>query len=100
MSFEEEIKIENKTRNQEWFLESRKREFNGENIYTDFCLHCNCNNKERTEENFNDWLNKETIEINFWQLKHIKEKYFDYKYNFIENKKWEIKKNGKIYGKR
>ena len=94
MTFGQQLIMENRFRNDKWQRENRKREINGENIYTDFCVYCNCylDNESKTDtKQFDKWLKQENRFINFWQLKYLREKYFGYKYTYIhENQKWEI----------
>lgn len=96
MSFEEEIRIENRTRTEKWFRENKIEELKGEHIYTEFCVWCNCykDNETKTNETaFRDWLNVNEKKLTFWQEKHLYEKYFGYTYNYNhKNKQWEIEK--------
>lgn len=96
VSFEElynEIHEENLKKDREEYLQ---RKLNGELVYLDFCIWCNAYHKgegKNDPELFGTYLKETNTELNFWQKKHIAEKYFGwiYEWNVFEEK-WNIKK--------
>ena len=82
------------------YLEEQKmRRINAEPFYTDFICWCNAFNHGEGQNDakiFAKFLKEENIELNFWQKKHLAEKYFGYFYawNGLEEK-WEILKKEK-----
>lgn len=68
----------------------------GEFIYIDFKCWCNAYNKGEGKNDakvFAKFLKEEQIEINFWQKKHLAEKYFGYEYEYdYTNNKWKIRR--------
>ena len=94
MELYEELRIENHDRNQEWHFNAHKRTTNGENIYVEYLVYCNCYGASRNDFNsFQAWLETTKHKLTFWQEKHLKEKYFGYKYTYDnENKTWGIEK--------
>ena len=88
----EEVEKLNKKAEEEF----RQRILNGESVYLDFCIWCNAYHKGEGKNNpelFGTYLKENNTELNFWQKKHIAEKYFGwiYEWNVFENK-WNIKK--------
>lgn len=96
MTFKQELEVANKERLKEEKNKAFRRKINGEKIYTQYCVWCNgyANEKSKTNENeFKEWLKKERYELTFWEEKHLREKYFGYKYTYNhEKQKWEIEK--------
>lgn len=96
MTFEQELRLENRLRQEREHNAILKRKINGETIYSLYCVWCNAYGTEemKTNENcFKEWLNQEREELTFWQEKHLREKYFGYKYTYDnKNQKWEIVK--------
>ena len=83
MTFKSEIKKANEQRLREDRKHRLEREINGEKIYTLYCVWCNsyANEESKTNEDcFKKWLKQEREELTFWQEKHLREKYFGYKY--------------------
>ena len=96
MTFEEEIRILQRERQKKETQERQRNENLGENVYTQYCLYCNAYLTEESktnEEQFMAWLKKKWKMLNFFQLKHLREKYFGYKYTYDNEKQgWEIEK--------
>ena len=95
-TFEElynEIHEENLKKDREKYLQ---RTLNGESTYLDFCIWCNAYHKGECKNNpelFGTYLKETNTELNFWQKKHIAEKYFGWVYEWdCYNEKWSIKK--------
>lgn len=69
---------------------------NGEHIYLSYCVWCNAFNNfkgKNDAKTFARFLISTNTKLNFWQKKHLAEKYFNYKYNYdYDNKKWNISK--------
>ena len=73
-----------------------KREVNGDNIYLDYCIWCNCSDRVKDKKNmavFGEWIKREHISLTQKQRQHIAEKHFGVKvvYNYDKNL-WEIAK--------
>ena len=69
---------------QEENTKSQNRKFLGENIYTLFCVWCNAFNNNNGKNNiklFERFLSQENYQVNDYQLKYLKEKYFKGKDN-------------------
>ena len=99
-TFEEQIRIENRCRNEKWAWETHLKEVRGEYIYLDFCVWCNCqgdDGKLRSSERvFAEWLKRENRTLTEYQRRWIAENHFGWQFTWNEEKKeWESRKNGK-----
>ena len=95
-TFEEQLRIEHNNSIQRESWERHFKQVRGEYIYVNFCVWCNAfnNGNGKTDAKlFARFLKEQEIELNFWQRKHLAEKYFGYKYKFDRKKSdWEITK--------
>lgn len=97
-SFEEQIKIENKCNNDKWEWDRHCAATRGEDIYTAFCLWCNCqgdiDNKLRSNSQvFANWLKRHNITLTDYQRRCIAENHFGWKFTWNSDlNKWEEKK--------
>jgi hypothetical protein len=93
-TFEEMAQDEHEIRRKEAKRELEKFFLMGENHYTKFCVWCNAFYKGKGKNDahlFAKFLEEEKVELNFWQKKHLAEKYFGYDYQYdSNNKKWKI----------
>lgn len=65
-------------------------ENNGENAFIEFKLFCNAFGKQQNQANFIEWEKKNPL--NFWQKKHLFQKYFNYVFEYDHDKeKWNAK---------
>lgn len=99
MTFEEQIRIERQIRNNKWAYDRHCAEVRGEDIYTDFCLWCNCQGDDgklrANEKVFANWLKSRKISLTFWQRKWIAENHFGWQFTWNEEKnEWESRKSG------
>ena len=95
MSFNELATEIHNERQAQRYYDYNQREINGDNIYLDYCIWCNCNNRVCDKKNmteFGAWLKSEQISLTNYQRKHIAKKHFgaEIEYNYKTNK-WEIK---------
>lgn len=63
-----------------------------ETEYALFSVWCRINEIEPTENNFKIYVKENSKDFNFWESKYIYETYFNYKFNY-ENNKWHCIKN-------
>lgn len=97
-SFEEQCRIEQKTRQEQWYWQNHCNKARGIYIYTDFCVWCNCqgdtNHKlRRSAKAFANWLKNEKIVLTEYQRQCIATKYFGWEFYWNEKEsKWESKK--------
>lgn len=72
------------------------RNLSGKNDYTMFRIWCDAyysREKVKDVKLFGKYLKEEGIELTFWQLKYLAEKYFGYKYKYdVKTEKWTIEK--------
>lgn len=94
--FEKMIAEEHEIRTRQEREQMHLRKITGENQYTDFCLWCNAFNKgqgKNDNQTFKRYMQEQNITLNFWQKKHLAEKYFGYEYKFDnDSRKWFIMK--------
>ena len=94
--FEQMIAEEYEIRIKKEREEKLMRALKGEDQYTDFCLWCNAFNKGQGKNDlktFKRYLKETNSTINFWQGKHLAEKYFGFEYNWDnDTRKWIISK--------
>jgi hypothetical protein len=77
--------LEEKKREQER-KDNELRKINGEDVYIYFCVWCNAFNNSNGKNNiklFERFLSQENYQVNDYQLKYLKEKYFKGKDNEI-----------------
>ena len=97
-TFEEQIRIENRNRNEKWAWERHCKEVRGGDIYLDFCIWCNCqgdtDNKLRNSARvFAEWLKRENRTLTEYQRRWIAENHFGWQFTWNEEKKeWESRK--------
>ena len=97
-TFEEQIIIENRSRNEKWAWERHLREVRGEDIYTDFCVWCNCQGDtdyklRNNERAFAEWLKQENRTLTEYQRRWIAENHFGWQFTWNEEKnEWESRK--------
>ncbi len=88
-----EIHEENLKKSKEEFTQRR---LNGDSVYLDFCVWCNAYHKGEGKDDpvlFGAYLKETGQDLNFWQKKHIAEKYFGWIYEWnVYEEKWDIKK--------
>lgn len=84
----------NKERLAKQHARARNKAINGENIYIKFvtwCLAFKGDKAVNSPNVFAEFLKAENIELDFWQRKHIAEKYFGYRFTWNSQKsEWEI----------
>lgn len=97
-SFEEDIRIENKCKNDKWEWDRHCATTRGEDIYTDFCLWCNCQDGdvEKLKTNaqvFAKWIKSRNITLTDYQRRCIAENHFGWQFTWnSEKNEWEGKK--------
>lgn len=96
-TFEEQIRIENRCRNEKWAWEVHCREIRGENIWVDFCVWCNCQGDDgklrASARAFAEWLKRENRTLTEYQRRWIAENHFGWQFTWNEEKKeWESRK--------
>jgi hypothetical protein len=66
MTFEQELRLENRLRQEREYNAILKRKINGETIYTLYCVWCNAYGTEEMKTNedcFREWLKQEREEL-------------------------------------
>jgi hypothetical protein len=95
-TFQEQIRIENRCRNEKWAWERHLKEVRGEYIYLDFCVWCNCYAEQETKRNeraFAEWLKRENRTLTEYQRRWIAENHFGWQFTWNEEKnEWESRK--------
>ena len=95
LEFEEQAQIERVVADNQWAWQCHLREVRGEDIYTRFCLWCNCQGKGELRKNarvFAEWLKTEKIVLTEFQRRCIAENHFNWKFVFNkETQRWEGK---------
>lgn len=79
-----------------WKRDRRIRNLSGKNVYTMFLIWRDAYYSREEVKDFKlfgKYLKEEGIELTFWQLKYLAEKYFGYKYKYdVKMEKWTIEK--------
>ena len=95
-SFEEQCRIEQRCRQDEWYWQNHCNNVRGIHIYTDFCVWCNCYADKQTKTNvsaFKKWLKENNIELTPYQSRYLLENKFGYKVWYDEKQKdWRCEK--------
>ena len=96
--FTEQIRYENKSRNDEMLRNYKSDVVKGEDIYIGFCLWCNCqgdtDDKLRSNAQvFAKWLKRHNITLTEYQRRWIAENHFGWQFTWnSEKNEWESKK--------